>query len=53
MTNEEARKMITVLSKGYKKRKKNNTLYTSYDHIPEKIIQIYYRSVTKPQFKNC
>lgn len=52
MTNEEARLFISVISKGYKDRKRKHELYSSDDLIPEKIIEVYMNSVQKPQFNN-
>lgn len=52
MNNQEAREIISVLSKGYKLRKNTNNLYTQNDFIPQRIIQVYDNSVEKPQFKN-
>lgn len=52
MNNQEAREMISVLSRGYKLRKKANNLYTANDLIPQRIIEIYNKSVEKPHFKN-
>lgn len=52
MNNIEARELIAVLSKSYKKRKKENNLYTSDDMIPIRIIELYEQSVVKPKFKN-
>lgn len=52
MNDVEAREVIKELSRGYKARKKANSLYTQDDLIPPKIIDLYYRSVEKPYFKN-
>src|SRR5574344_1211081 len=52
MNNNEARELISVLSRGYKLRKKTNRLYTTNDLIPQSIIEIYNKCVEKPYFKN-
>ena len=51
MSNDEARDTIIKLAEGYKRRKKDNRLYSEEDNIPNTIIRIYYNSVIKPHFK--